>query len=131
MAVMEYLMLIAGITALCAKQEPDVYVVGSLPNGLNACCLPPIGIFVTERNRFNERLLRHEYEHWQQYRDLGIIGYYAEYADGLSRYGYDFHPMEIAARLAAGEPFGVVYDYTNSVRNGTALTCYNPIFRGT
>ena len=84
------------------------HVVRWLPTKrqFTAITLPPIGIFIRKSwwcdtgYQSRTRLIRHERVHWQQAQNLGVIRYYVTYLILAARYGYDEHPMEIAARRA-------------------------------
>jgi hypothetical protein len=46
----------------------------------------------------NQRLTQHELVHWQQYKRMGVVKYYATYLYQVLRYGYRNSPMEREAR---------------------------------
>lgn len=65
-----------------------------------AITLPPFGIYALPEHLDNERLQRHEQEHWEQYKRMGVFKFYALYLWYSMRYGYWNNPMEIEARKA-------------------------------
>ena len=70
--------------------------------GFSGVTLPPFGIFIIEEHMQDDRLIRHEKEHWRQAQEMGTLKFYAVYLWLLARHGYDKHPMEIEARAAEG-----------------------------
>ena len=126
--------IIAGITiaailynAYKIKRPPTFFIVQKLPRGHNAMTVPPFGIWITQDGTRNRALLEHELIHWQQYQQRGLFGFYFDYFRELRKHGYDNMPMEVEARIH--EPEHVKRDYTNAVREGRAVTVYNPEFR--
>jgi hypothetical protein len=107
--------------------EPDIFYVDQIPGNFNGICLPPLGIFINEKNMGNTELLKHEMVHWRQYQQRGLGGYYYEYLRDFFKVGYDAHPMEKEAR--ANESAYCRDNYTECVRKGLALTAHNPNFR--
>lgn len=109
------------------KKEPAIRYVEKVPFGFNALTLPPAGIYIEKVQEGNEALLQHELIHWKQYQRMGLLPYYINYAYGMTVQGYDRHPMEIEAR--ANESEYCRLNYTECVRNGSALTVRDPNFR--
>lgn len=109
----------------CAS--PKIYIVDELPGGFNALCLPPVGIYI-KRGFESEALLLHELKHWQQSNSYGVL-YYLLYGLEYMLNGYDMMPMEMEARMAAGETGYAILNYTDAVRRGMSVTVYNPNFR--
>lgn len=72
--------------------------------GYAGITLPPLGIYLLEHRLHDQRLRRHEAEHWRQYQRMGAVRFYAVYLWWLMRVGYQNHPMERAARAAEVEP---------------------------
>jgi hypothetical protein len=68
--------------------------------GFAGITLPPFGIFIIEERLQDERLIRHEKEHWRQAQELGTIKFYARYLWYSLRYGYWNNPLEVQARKA-------------------------------
>ena len=64
--------------------------------------LPPFGIYILPEKMADERLIRHESKHWEQYKSMGVLKFYALYLYYSARYGYFNNPMEIEARKAEG-----------------------------
>ena len=109
------------------RKTPPVYYKKSLLGGYNARTLPPFGIYISEQHKGNEALLEHEMKHWEQYEASGVIGYYLSYLYNHLAYGYDANPMEVTARTR--ESAYCKQNYTECVRNGTAVTIHNKNFR--
>lgn len=65
-----------------------------------AITLPPFGIYVLFERINDERLIKHEMKHWEQYQKMGFFKFYLFYAWYSLRYGYTNNPMEIEARKA-------------------------------
>jgi hypothetical protein len=107
--------------------EPDIFYVDHVPGNFNGICLPPLGIFIDQRNQANTELLKHEMVHWRQYQRMGLGPYYYNYLRDFIKVGYDAHPMEREAR--ANESAYCRDNYTECVRNGKAKTAFNPNFR--
>lgn len=70
--------------------------------GYSAVTLPPVGVFVLAERANDGGLLAHEAVHWEQYRRMGAVRFYAAYLWGLVRHGYRDHPMEREARERSG-----------------------------
>ena len=109
------------------RKDVPVFIRKRLINNYNARTIPPFGVFITESQKDNKDLHKHEKTHWIQYQKKGLLNYYADYATELNKYGYDKMPMEQEARL--GESDYCKENYTDCVRNGSSNTVFNPIFR--
>lgn len=76
------------------------------PSRFAAITVPPIGILIRRESwrqltaDQKHRLLQHEFTHWSQYLERGLVRFYAEYLWLLIRHGYRRHPMEMEARMA-------------------------------
>jgi hypothetical protein len=66
--------------------------------GFAGVALAPWGIFALPEHLNNQRLTQHEIVHWQQYKRMGVVKYYATYLYQVLRYGYRNAPMEREAR---------------------------------
>ena len=66
--------------------------------GFAGVALAPWGIYILAEHLTNETLIRHEQVHWQQYKRMGVVKYYATYLYQVLRYGYRNAPMEREAR---------------------------------
>jgi hypothetical protein len=66
--------------------------------GFAGVALAPWGIFVLTEHLSNESLIKHEQVHWEQWRRMGTVRYYATYLYQVLRYGYRNAPMEREAR---------------------------------
>lgn len=109
------------------SQAAKVYYVKKLPGNYNAQTIPPIGVFISESERGNAALLNHELAHWQQYQKKGLLLFGFNFLKENIIKGYDLNAYEIAAR--SNESDYCKINYTECVRNGTAVTVYNPKFR--
>lgn len=67
-------------------------------SGFTGITLPPFGIYILQEQLHNTRLIKHERQHWKQYKQLGAVMFYAKYIWYSVRYGYRNNPMEIEAR---------------------------------
>jgi len=91
------------IFSLSTKNEKIYYVPFNLPGDLKGMTIPPFGIFIEDQYR-NEpdkpgSLVRHELVHWDQYKRMGLVGFYYNYAKGYLCHNSRFnHPMEDEAR---------------------------------
>lgn len=108
------------------QRDAPIYVVNSLPGNHSAMTIPPIGIFILSSQLQNKNLIEHEQVHWKQFQRYGTAGFYLRYLIG-SFGGYDHNPMEIEARFNESEY--CKQNYTQCVRDGSALTVHNPKFR--
>ena len=68
--------------------------------GYGGITLPPFGIFILAERINEERLQKHELTHWEQYKKMGLLKFYATYIWYNLKYGYINNPMEIEARSA-------------------------------
>lgn len=126
---------LTGIAALTIYNEfqkrnakPKVYVSNFVVGKYNAKTLPPFGIFVSEAQKDNQRLIEHELIHWHQYQKEGLINFTRNYLKSNKQFGYDLNPYEIEARILSGEKLECIENYTECVRCGDALTVSNSDF---
>lgn len=68
--------------------------------GFHGVTLAPWGIYILPQHIDNQRLVRHEQQHWRQYQRMGAVKFYATYLWQVARYGYRNAPMELEARNA-------------------------------
>lgn len=81
-----------------AKHLVKLFLVST---GFAGITLPPFGIYIL-KERMNETVLKnHELVHWEQYKQLGAIGFYVKYLYYNFKYGYWNNPMEVEARAKA------------------------------
>lgn len=111
------------------KSEPVVYVKEKLLGNYNARTIPPFGIYVSQSQKDNKRIIEHEMEHWKQFQQNGLLGFMFNYAKQNIENGYDGNELEIQARKDAGESVYCQNNYTKCVRYGLAKTVHNPDFR--
>lgn len=121
------ILLVDYLIAQCNK--PRIFVRKKLPNNYNAMTIPPFGIFISENEKDNEKLIAHEKIHWEQYKKTGAILFSLKYLYQKMRYGYDKMPMEIEARKKLNESDFCQENYTQCVRNGQSVTVQNTLFR--
>ena len=114
---------------LAQANKPKFIIRKKLPYNFNAQTLPPFGIFIQEEDRNNQSLINHELKHWAQYQKTGALIFYLRYMVQKATYGYDKMPLEIDARLSVGESQYCAENYSECVRNGDAITIYEPDFR--
>jgi hypothetical protein len=113
---------------IAKNSNPKVFYIKNTGN-YNAMTIPPVGIYINEKEKDNKILLNHELYHWKQYKESGAIVYYAKYVLENILFGYDNMPMEIEAREFVGENEYCIKNYTKCVRNGEAKTVKNTNFR--
>lgn len=109
------------------KKQPTIYYVGNVPFGQNAITIPPVGIYLNQKEINNSALLQHELVHWRQYQDMGLLSYYFNYLNQHVANGYDGNMMEQEARQNENEYCKI--NYTECVRTGISRTVTNPKFR--
>jgi purine-cytosine permease-like protein len=66
--------------------------------GFAGVALAPWGIYILAEHLTNASLIKHEQVHWEQWRRMGTVKYYAIYLYQVLRYGYRNAPMEREAR---------------------------------
>jgi len=126
----QYILLFVLIGLVIAQiNKARRFKVKKLPFNYNAITVPPIGIFIQDEDFGNETLLNHELVHWEQYQRNGLLMYYIRYFAQMAFQGYDNSTFEIEARQRTGEKPECIRNYTECVRNGTALTVHDPNFR--
>lgn len=111
------------------NKTPKIIIKKKLPFNYNAMTVPPLGIYITENQKDNRKLLQHEFVHWQQYRETGAIIFVLKYLIQKLLYGYDKMPLEIEARKIVGETNFCAKNYTECVKSGNAITVSNKEFR--
>lgn len=94
------LVLVIGLNFL--KKEMVFYTPFKIPTSLMAMTIPPFGIFIENKYK-NEgngsrSILQHEKKHWAQYKRMGLIKFYFQYAKEFVKYGRYNAPMEKEAR---------------------------------
>lgn len=62
--------------------------------------LPPFGIYLLPEKMTDERLIKHENKHWEQYQNMGFFKFYVMYLYYSAKFGYFNNPMEVEARNA-------------------------------
>jgi hypothetical protein len=121
-----------GLLAYSEKQRkndsPPVFFKKSLPGNYNGFIIPPFGIFITERNRNNVKLMEHEMVHWKQFQREGLIKFIIGYSIEAITKGYDKNKYEVEARFNEDDPYCVTNN-TECVRTGRSIVVNNPNFR--
>lgn len=69
--------------------------------GFAGVALAPFGIYILPEQLDNNRLIKHEQQHWRQWQQMGTLRYYLTYFYQVLRWGYYNSPMEKEAREAA------------------------------
>ena len=59
---------------------------------------------LTRETSLDDRVLRHEAAHVEQWRRYGLFGFLVRYLWWHFRYGYDRNPFEVEARAAEHDP---------------------------
>jgi|GEM_PF-1374247 len=125
------LILLAGFVAYTFAQRgnsnPRVFYCDWMVNNYNGYIVPPIGVFISKKQRENVALLEHELVHWKQFQREGILPFLFNYAKQAVNLGYDKNPYEIEARTVENEY--CKRNYTECVRKGNSNTVHNPNFR--
>ena len=111
-----FLIIVLDVITSKLNTRPVIIPVRKLPFNYNSMCLPPFGILIQEEDMHNKRLIRHEMEHWHQYMQFGFILFYRVYFYQLLLYGYDKMPLEVNARIAAGEENYCLHNYSACVK---------------
>lgn len=133
---MKYLIWIAAISILlfvfyCLRQRgndnPKIFFRKKLFSNYNGYIIPPFGIFIKESEKNNTALIEHEMMHWKQFQREGLLPFLFNYSKEAMRKGYDKNSYEIEARTVETEYCKL--NYTECVRNGSAITAHNPDFR--
>jgi hypothetical protein len=109
------------------SNKTPVYYVDSIAANFNARTIPPLGIFIKKSQKNNTALLKHELIHWNQFKNLGLLGFYTTYISEHIKNGYDLNRLEIEARK--NESNYCRNNFTACVRSGESKTVYNPNFR--
>ena len=90
------------IIFLVVKPVKVFYLPFNIPGKQMAITIPPFGIFIESQyeNEGNKRgsLVRHELVHWDQYKRMGLIGFYSEYYTQYKSHGRFNNWMEEEAR---------------------------------
>jgi len=84
-------------------KSPKIYYVSRIIPPYRGMTIPPIGIFIKNNYKNNQKIINHELIHWQQYQKLGLIKFYFKYIQQFIIYGYDNMSMEIEARYEEDE----------------------------
>jgi len=79
-------------------KDPKIYYVHWTLPPYRAMTIPPFGIFVKKKYQNNRRILNHDFVHWKQYQEMGLLKFYFQYFKEFTFFGYDKMPMEIEAR---------------------------------
>jgi len=85
------------------KKERVIYLPFDIPGKQMAATIPPFGIFIENKYKSEScgcgSILSHEKIHWDQYKRLGLIGFYYQYISQYLKHGrIHNHWMEVEAR---------------------------------
>lgn len=74
------------------KSNPFFFTAPQLfcTTGFDGITLPPVGIFLCEEFKTNERLKTHELVHWSQYQRMGTLTFYGNYIGGWVMGGFQY-----------------------------------------
>lgn len=86
------------INMLKIKSRPKIFYVSWVLSPYRAMTIPPIGIFIKEEFKNNQKILNHDLVHWRQYKERGLWKFYYNYFKEFLKYGYNKMPMEMEAR---------------------------------
>jgi bile acid:Na+ symporter, BASS family len=104
--------------------KPKIFLTNRVLKPYRGMAVPPFGIFI--RPEFNNRtVIKHELVHWRQFKELGFIGFYIEYAYQILRYGYDKAPLEKEARELSNENKENLLDYSKKIHGKEPLSKIN------
>lgn len=80
------------------KKNKIYYIPFDIPGSQMAVTIPPFGIFIEKKYKGDKSLLNHESVHWDQYKRMGLFGFYSTYLSEYIKYGRKYGPMEVEAR---------------------------------
>lgn len=109
------------------SNKTPIYYIDYIAANFNARTIPPFGIFIKKSEKNNTELLKHELIHWNQFKNLGLLGFYSTYITEHIKNGYDLNRLEIEARN--NESNYCRNNFTACVRSGESKTVFNPNFR--
>lgn len=79
-----------------------LYTPINIPGDQMAITIPPFGIIIEKKFKMEGNrkgsILSHERIHWEQYKRMGLVGFYYNYFKGYLKYGRKYSPMEREAR---------------------------------
>ena len=80
------------------RGNPSLYAAPQVfcSYGWAAITLPPLGIFVCPKYTDNQSVKIHEHIHWNQYQQMGTLGFYGTYISGwiIGGFNYENNWME-------------------------------------
>ena len=74
-----------------------IFYVKWVPGYADGITLPPLGILIERRYKWDDKLLKHEKGHWAQYQEWGFIKYYYTVIRDYLKYGPGNGPIEADA----------------------------------
>ena len=84
------------------KKPFVLYTPIDIPGDQMAITIPPFGIIIERKFKYEGdnkgSILSHEKIHWNQYKRMGLLGFYYNYFKGYVKYGRKYSPMEKEAR---------------------------------
>ncbi len=74
------------------KSNPSYYTAPGIfcSQGWAAITLPPFGIFMCPMYTDNQSVKAHEIAHWNQYHQMGTLGFYGNYIAGWIVVGFNY-----------------------------------------
>jgi len=96
----KYIVILLGVLFLYIlnKENKVYYIPFDIPGSQMAATIPPFGIFIESKYQDDLSLLNHELVHWDQYKRMGLFGFYKTYLSEYIEYGRIYGPMEVEAR---------------------------------
>jgi len=77
-----------------AQGKDPKLIVLPLPGNRKAVTMPPFGVYIEPDVKNNDSVIKHEYCHWRQYQDKGLINFYKDYFKMKANFNYEENPME-------------------------------------
>ena len=80
------------------KKNKIYYIPFEIPGSQMAATIPPFGIFIESKYKYEKDLINHELVHWDQYNRMGLCMFYYTYFSEYLKFGRKYGPMEVEAR---------------------------------
>ena len=103
------------------KWKPKIFYTKWVFKPFRGMAIPPFGIFINPKHN-TQIVIKHELIHWQQYKKLGLLGFYFKYVWEMIRFGYDKSPLESEARLRSKENSENLDSYSEMVHGKKPMT---------
>lgn len=101
--------------------RPKIVLTKRVIKPYRGMAIPPFGIFIRPGLK-SPTVIKHELVHWQQFKELGFLGFYFRYAWQMIWFGYDKAPLEKEARELSGEKKENLPEYSKKVHGKEPLT---------